>query len=97
MKTRCVLTLALGLTTLLMVGCASKGGSDSNSAIVSVTTMDGSSVDESNTSRFSGSSANRPERVEGKYNPSNNPVPRGPDGRPLGSLSTMDKLRRSRE
>jgi len=94
MKTSGILSGVIVSVALLSAGCASNSGGESNSAIVSVKTLDGSSAD-SAASSYS-SSTDRPPHVEADINPANSPVVRGPDGRPLGSLDTMEKLRRSR-
>ncbi len=78
-----------GLSALLAAGCASTKSEktaemESNSAIVSVRTI-GSSSDSS------------PSRVEPVYNNSNNPAPRNISGQTVGTLSPMEKLRRSRQ
>lgn len=84
MKIRGVFSVALGVSALLMVGCASTGVEESNSAVVSVEDV-------------AGSSAERPPHLENNFNPSNNPIPRGYDGKPVGTLTPQEKLRRSRQ
>eukprot|EP01026_Neomeris_dumetosa_P079090 TRINITY_DN85972_c0_g1_i1.p3 TRINITY_DN85972_c0_g1~~TRINITY_DN85972_c0_g1_i1.p3 ORF type:complete len:106 (-),score=10.41 TRINITY_DN85972_c0_g1_i1:82-399(-) len=84
MKIRNVFSVVLGVSTLLLVGCASTGVEESNSAVVSVEDV-------------SGSGAESPPHLESNFNPSNNPIPRGYDGRPVGTLTPQEKLRRSRQ
>lgn len=74
------------VSALLAAGCASTDGKleESNSAIVSVTTI-------------GGSSDSRPPRVQGNYSSNNNPLPRDANGQRIGTMSTMEKLRRSRQ